>query len=48
MKHLTTDCIRRANDNDYNMMSELMKIQKEMWKDNNKGVISTREYLLNL
>lgn len=43
---LITDCTRRSNDNDYNIMSELMKLQKEMWKDNNKGVISTRGILM--
>ena len=28
------------------MMSELMKIQKEMWKDNSEGVMSTRGILV--
>ena len=36
------DCTKKSPTNDYSLMSELIKLQKYLWKDNNKGVVSTK------
>ena len=35
------DCTKRKKSNDYNLMSEWFKLQKQMWGDKNPGVINT-------
>ena len=44
--NFTLDCTKKSPQNDYNLMSELMKLQKEIWKDNKEGVVSTRNILI--
>ena len=35
------DCTKRKKKNDYNLMSEWFKLQKQMWDDKESGVINT-------
>ena len=45
-EHFTIDCTKRSPKNDYKLMSELLNIQKELWKNNEGAVVSTRNILV--